>query len=197
MLLALFTAIALAFVLARRLSAPLSILAEGTQAVAAGDYTPKQAVYSRDELGILTRSFKQMTSQLDEARRDNERHRGELEAARAYLESILANLSAGVLVFDRRFVLRTVNEGALAILADDFAGLLGEETDGVGCLAEQSESLRAGDGLDRCQHCEVVRDDSEVGGGWVVAQVEPPGWVGVLTIAHAQSSRSGDPSPGC
>ena len=128
-LLALFTAIALAFVLARRLSAPLSILAEGTQAVAAGDYTPRQAVYSRDELGVLTRSFKQMTSQLDEARRDNERHRGELEAARTYLESILANLSAGVLVFDRRFVLRTVNEGALTILADDFAGLLGQPTD--------------------------------------------------------------------
>ena len=128
-LLALFTAIALAYVLARRLSAPLSILAEGTQAVAAGDYTPKQAVYSRDELGLLTRSFKQMTSQLDEARRDNERHRAEVEAARAYLESILANLSAGVMVFDRRFVLRTVNEGALAILADDFAGLLGQPTD--------------------------------------------------------------------
>ncbi|MBK8578990.1 MAG: HAMP domain-containing protein [Candidatus Accumulibacter sp.] len=125
-LLALFTAIALAFVLARRLSAPLSILAEGTQAVAAGDYTPRQAVYSRDELGVLTRSFKQMTSQLDEARRDNERHRAELEAARAYLESILANLSAGVLVFDHRFVLRTVNEGALTILSDDFAALLGE-----------------------------------------------------------------------
>jgi nitrogen fixation/metabolism regulation signal transduction histidine kinase len=128
-LLALFAAIALAFVLARRLSAPLSILAEGTQAVAAGDYTPRQAVYSRDELGILTRSFKQMTSQLDEARRDNERHRGELEAARAYLESILASLSAGVLVFDQRFVLRTVNEGALTILADDFTGLLGEATE--------------------------------------------------------------------
>ena len=125
-LLALFAAIALAFVLARRLSAPLSILAEGTQAVAAGDYTPRQAVYSRDELGVLTRSFKQMTSQLDEARRDNERHRAELEAARAYLESILANLSAGVLVFDHRFVLRTVNNGALTILADDFSALLGE-----------------------------------------------------------------------
>jgi nitrogen fixation/metabolism regulation signal transduction histidine kinase len=107
------------------LSAPLSILAEGTQAVAAGDYTPRQAVYSGDELGVLTRSFKQMTSQLDEARRDNERHRAELEAARAYLESILANLSAGVLVFDHRFALRTVNEGALTILGDDFAGLLG------------------------------------------------------------------------
>ncbi len=128
-LLALFAAIAAAFVLARRLSAPLSILAEGTQAVAAGDFTPRQAIYSRDELGVLTQSFSQMTRQLDEARRDTERHRAEVESARAYLESILANLSAGVLVFDRRFVLRTVNQGAQTILNDDFAGLLAQNVD--------------------------------------------------------------------
>jgi len=143
-LLALFTAIALAFVLARRLSAPLSILAEGTQAVAAGDYTPRQAVYSRDELGVLTRSFKQMTSQLDEARRDNERHRAELEAARAYLESILANLSAGVLVFDHRFVLRTFNEGALTILDDDFTDLLGHPVDAWPRQETLGQAIRSG-----------------------------------------------------
>jgi len=125
-LLALFTAIAIAYVLARRLSAPLSILAEGTQAVAAGDFTPRQAIYSRDELGVLTQSFSQMTRQLDEARRDTERHRADVESARAYLESILANLSAGVLVFDRRFILRTVNAGARAILEDDFHDLMAE-----------------------------------------------------------------------
>ena len=125
-LLALFTAIAISFLLARRLSAPLSILAEGTQAVASGDFTPRQAIYSRDELGILTQSFNQMTRQLDEARRDTEKHRSEVESARAYLESILANLSAGVLVFDRQFRLRTVNEGAQTILDDDFTGLLNE-----------------------------------------------------------------------
>jgi hypothetical protein len=34
-----------------------------------------------------------------------------------------------VLVFDRRFVLRTVNEGALTILNDDFDGLIGEAAD--------------------------------------------------------------------
>ena len=128
-LLALFASIALAFVLARRLSAPLSILAEGTQAVAAGDFTPRQAIYSRDELGILTQSFNRMTRQLDDARRETERHRSELEFARAYLESILANLSAGVLVFDKEFVLRTVNEGAQTILDDDFTGLLAETVD--------------------------------------------------------------------
>ena len=129
-LLALFTAIAMAFVLARRLSAPLSILAEGTQAVAAGDFTPRQAIYSRDELGVLTQSFNQMTRQLADAKRDTERHRAEVESARAYLESILASLSAGVLVFDRRFTLRTVNAGAQTILDNDFDGLLGETVSG-------------------------------------------------------------------
>jgi nitrogen fixation/metabolism regulation signal transduction histidine kinase len=124
-LLALFTAIATAFLLARRLSAPLSILAEGTQAVAAGDFTPRQAIYSRDELGVLTQSFNQMTRQLDEARRDTERHRSEVESARAYLESILGNLSAGVLVFDNRFLLRTVNQGGQTILDENFDGMLG------------------------------------------------------------------------
>ncbi|MFY9721097.1 MAG: PAS domain-containing sensor histidine kinase [Azonexus sp.] len=128
-LVALFGAFALAFVMARRLSAPLSILAEGTQAVAQGDFSPRQAVYSRDELGMLTQSFSRMTRQLDDARRETERHRSELESARGYLESILANLSAGVLVFDRNSVLRTINEGALTILNDDFAGLIGEEVD--------------------------------------------------------------------
>ncbi|HJV93983.1 MAG TPA: histidine kinase dimerization/phospho-acceptor domain-containing protein, partial [Azonexus sp.] len=130
MLVALFGAFALAYLMARRLAAPLYILAEGTQAVAQGDFSPRQAIYSGDELGVLTQSFNQMTRQLDEARRETERHRAELESARGYLESILANLSAGVLVFDRRFVLRTVNEGALTILNDDFDGLIGVAVDG-------------------------------------------------------------------
>lgn len=124
-LVALFGAFALAYVMARRLAAPLYILAEGTQAVAQGDFSPRQAIYSGDELGVLTQSFNRMTRQLDDARRETERHRAELESARGYLESILANLSTGVLVFDRHFVLRTVNEGALTILNDDFMGLVG------------------------------------------------------------------------
>ena len=128
-LVALFGAFALAFLMARRLVAPLYILAEGTQAVAQGDFSPREAIYSGDELGVLTQSFNQMTRQLGDARREPERHRAEVESARGYLESILANLSAGVLVFDRRFVLRTINEGALTVLNDDFTGLIGEAVD--------------------------------------------------------------------
>jgi len=117
-LVALFGAFALAFWMARRLVAPMHILAEGTQAVAQGDFSQRQAIYSGDELGVLTQSFNRMTRQLADVRQENDRHR-------AYLESILANLSAGVLVFDRDFLLRTVNGGAVSILADDFSGLIG------------------------------------------------------------------------
>ncbi len=122
LLLALFAAIALAFFLAERLARPLLILAEGTQAVASGDYTPRATVEASDELGVLTHSFNSMTHQLSEARAQAEHHRLEMEAAQAYLESVLANLSAGVLAFDVRFRLKAANRGATAILGDDLAG---------------------------------------------------------------------------
>ena len=122
LLLALFAAVGLAFFLAERLARPLLILAEGTQAVAAGDFTPRASLATHDELGILTQSFSKMTRQLDEARRDSERHRNQLEATSAYLESVLANLSAGVLAFDAGFRLRAANRGATAILGDDLTG---------------------------------------------------------------------------
>jgi nitrogen fixation/metabolism regulation signal transduction histidine kinase len=122
LLLALFSAIALAFFLAERLARPLLILAEGTQAVAAGDFAPRATVEASDELGVLTHSFNSMTHQLGEAQAQAEHHRHETEAAQAYLESVLANLSAGVLAFDLRFRLRAANRGAQAILGDDLAG---------------------------------------------------------------------------
>ncbi|MDK9724107.1 MAG: ATP-binding protein [Sterolibacteriaceae bacterium MAG5] len=121
LLLALFAAVALAFFLAERLARPLLILAEGTQAVAAGDFTPRVALESNDEMGILTQSFSRMTRQLADARRETEIHRSKLEATSAYLESVLANLSAGVLAFDAGFRLRAANRGAIAILDDDLA----------------------------------------------------------------------------
>ena len=116
LLLALLAAAAAAFFLAKRMAQPLLILAEGTQAVAAGDFTPRAALETPDEMGVLTQSFNRMTRQLAEAKRDAERHQEELEAARGYLESVLANLSTGVLAFDTDFRLRSANRGAIAIL---------------------------------------------------------------------------------
>jgi nitrogen fixation/metabolism regulation signal transduction histidine kinase len=119
LLLALFAAVALAFFLAARLAKPLLILAEGTRAVAAGDLTPRAALATDDELGVLTRSFNTMTAQLSQAR-------GEREAAHAYLEGVLTNLSTGVLAFDGDFMLRAANRGACAILGDDLCATVGQ-----------------------------------------------------------------------
>ena len=125
LLLALTSALGLAVVLSERFAAPLGLLAEGTRAVAQGDFTRRQPVVSRDELGVLTESFNTMTAQLAEAQGRAEESRRAIETTRAYLESILGNLSAGVLVFDERHRLRTVNPSAAVILQQPLAELIG------------------------------------------------------------------------
>lgn len=123
LLLALLSAIALAFLLSARLSAPLGLLAKGTQAVASGDFSAMPAVSNRDELGSLMQSFNDMTRQLAEARGVVELNQRQLEMAKAYLESILAHLSSGVLAFDENLSLTTMNPAAAEILGVDLSSL--------------------------------------------------------------------------
>ena len=129
LMLALFSALGFAFVLSDRLSAPLSVLVEGTRAVAQGDFSHRPAVSSRDELGQLTQSFNNMTLQLAEAQARVERNQAQLAHAKSYLESVLAYLSAGVLTFDNRLRLRSANPSAALILGVDSTTLLGRVVD--------------------------------------------------------------------
>ncbi|MGZ8315502.1 MAG: ATP-binding protein [Telluria sp.] len=125
LLLAIFGAIASAFIIAGRLAQPLLVLAEGTRAVAEGDLSPRPIVATSDELGTLTQSFNMMTGQLFEARSAVERNRSALQSAKAHLESVLANMSAGVLVLDADFHVVNSNEAVERILQHDVAGHLG------------------------------------------------------------------------
>ncbi|MEP6943307.1 MAG: HAMP domain-containing protein, partial [Betaproteobacteria bacterium] len=125
LLLALFSALGFAVVLSEQFSRPLGLLAEGTRAVAQGDFSRRHPVQSRDELGVLTESFNTMTAQLADAQQKAEESRHAIETTRAYLESILANLSAGVLAFDSAFRLRTANPSAAVILQQPLADLIG------------------------------------------------------------------------
>ena len=140
--LATFIAMMLALALGNQLARPLFLLAKGTKEVAEGDYTPKREIKSRDELGFLTQSFNAMTRQLSEARAAVERNRVALEHSKAYLESILANLTAGVFVLDRQFRLTTANRGAERIFRQPFQSMLGASIEHVGVLAEFAATVR-------------------------------------------------------
>ncbi len=116
LLLAIVAAITSAFLISGQLARPLLLLAEGTKAVTEGDFSPRPIVTSSDELGSLTQSFNTMTRQLFDARATVERNRAELENAKAYLESVLANMSAGVMVLDQHERLVSCNESVERIL---------------------------------------------------------------------------------
>ena len=127
LLLAVLAAFWAAFHTARRLVQPLRELAEGTEAVAAGQFDKQLPGVGGDELGFLAHSFNQMTRNLAQAR-DAARHGQELvEGQRAYLETVLARLSSGVLTLDQTGRLQTCNAAASQILGVDLTAFIGAD----------------------------------------------------------------------
>ena len=109
-------AIVLAVLLGNQLARPLLLLALGMRQVAQGDLSPKHALPGKDELGDLTRSFAAMTQQLADARKAVHQSLDQLETARAQLQTILDNLTAGVLLMDAQGYIQSANPGATRIL---------------------------------------------------------------------------------
>lgn len=116
LMLAMLGALAIAFALSRRLSRPLTALAEGTRLIASGDFSQQLPSFGKDELSVLVKSFNSMTRQLQDAKKASEQNRLHVESARAYLETILSHLSSGVLTMNEHAELRVYNLSATSIL---------------------------------------------------------------------------------
>lgn len=160
LLLAIFGAIASAFLIASDLAKPLLLLAEGTKAVAEGNFSPRPIVSTSDELGTLTQSFNAMTRQLLEARTSVEKNRAELENAKAYLESVLGNMSAGVMVLDSEFSIVSVNDSVRRILGYDFSGRIGTPLHTIEGQALFAEAIIKAFSEQRAQLASDVAEDS-------------------------------------
>ncbi|HEV7576602.1 MAG TPA: ATP-binding protein, partial [Caldimonas sp.] len=141
LVLAVFGALLLAIALSNQLAQPLLLLAEGVAQVARGDFRSKAVFKSRDELGGLTRSFADMTEQLSEARELVHRSVAQVEGARANLQTILDNLTAGVIVFDRKGAIDTVNPGATRILKLPLSAYRGRRLDEVAGLGGFAQAV--------------------------------------------------------
>ena len=159
--LAVFGAVLLAVVLGNQIVRPLLLLADGMSKVAAGDLRPKAALQGKDELGGLTRAFADMTQQLSDARHAVGISMEQVDAARANLQTILDNLTAGVIVLDPQGVIQSSNPGATRILRVPLAAYEGRrlsELEGLEKFATEVQTRfdsflgeRSQDGLDHWQ----------------------------------------------
>lgn len=140
--LAVFGAVLLAVILGNQIARPLLVLAEGVSQVASGDLTPKFAMRGKDELGGLTRAFASMTEQLAEARQTVQHSMESVDAARANLQTILDNLTSGVMVLGAQGEIRSSNPGAARILQVPLAEHEGEAMANIGGLEEFGRNVQ-------------------------------------------------------
>ena len=121
MLLAALNAIIAAVAFTQIMMEPLRQLARGTRKVSSGNLSPIQEFSGDNEINILTQYFNSMVGQLAEAQKKVAARTEELEQTGQYLQSVLTNLSSGVIVIDAKKAVLTANDGAARILGEEIA----------------------------------------------------------------------------
>lgn len=111
-LLILFSAVWLGFYIARGITVPIGLLAEGATKVASGDLTVRIDSDASDEIGILIQAFNRMTAELEGATRELEKAYRENEQRRSYIETVLRNVGTGVVSMDLAGRINTFNRAA-------------------------------------------------------------------------------------
>ena len=117
--------------LAKRITGPVGQLVEATERVMAGDLDHPVSGAAFDDLGLLMESFNRMTAQLkaskdhlESSRHDLEIKNRELDRRHAYMETVLENITTGILSLDRDGFVTRLNESAIRMLHLD-AGIEG------------------------------------------------------------------------
>lgn len=127
--------------LSRRMVVPISNLASGTQKIAEGDYGTHLPVTTGDELGILTDSFNNMSSKIENAQRVAFLSQKETEQQKGYLEAVLTNLSSGVFSFNTNKTLQICNSAAAEILGLDLNQTVGKTALELGAQNQQAKKF--------------------------------------------------------
>ena len=108
-LVVLFSATWFGFFFAKGITVPIQRLGEGMREVAQGNWDYRAPPGGDEEIGTLVTSFNQMTAELKTMH-------SELEERHRYIESILANITGGVVSLDATGVVATVNPAAASML---------------------------------------------------------------------------------
>ena len=124
--LAILLSISLALYFSRRFTLPISILSNATEEIAKGKFDKRIPEQGKDELGMLVRSFNSMTNNLQEANKTLELSRKRIENSRNFLESIINNMSSGIVVIDEKNNVRLFNKLSSVLLKVDLEKYIGQ-----------------------------------------------------------------------
>lgn len=102
----------IAFYVARGLTTPIKALAEGAGEIAAGNLGHRVDVLAEDELAILVNAFNDMSARL-------EANSKELAERRRYIETVFESLPTGVISFDSKWCVTTINGTAATLLSKE------------------------------------------------------------------------------
>ncbi len=115
-LLIVFSATWFGLFLAKGITVPIQDLAEATHKIAQRNLDHQIDIKADDEIGVLVDSFNKMTRTLKQSSEDLERANMTLDQRRKYMETVLRNVSAGVVSIDKDGVITTVNRAAEKML---------------------------------------------------------------------------------
>lgn len=113
----------LSLTLAQYLSRPIQQLIDATKQISSGDYNIYLSALPKNELGDLVRHFNQMSQNLHEAHASNHAIQLALSQEQSYLQSIMDNLSAGIIVLNDQHQLERHNQHAAEILSNHTSAL--------------------------------------------------------------------------
>ena len=98
--------------LAKGITDPIQDLVLATNRITQGDLDSRIDIEADDEIGLLVKSFNQMTKDLKKSKNSVEEANINLEQRRKYMETVLRNVSAGVISVDKAGMITTINRAA-------------------------------------------------------------------------------------
>ncbi|HDJ22584.1 MAG TPA: PAS domain S-box protein [Candidatus Aminicenantes bacterium] len=115
-LLIIFAATWIAFHLAKGITVPIEKLAQATREVSKGNLNIQVEDPASDELGILIDSFNQMIRDLRDSHDHIAQKTSELEARKKFIETVLDNVTTGVITLNEAGRITSINPSALKML---------------------------------------------------------------------------------
>ena len=170
----------LSFLLSKTLITPIERLTEGAEEVAAGDFSHKIDVESKDEIGVLTGTFNNMAFQLHSTLQ-------EVENERNKLDTLFLHMTDGVVAFNRAGQLIQSNPAAEEMLGRALP--IGGDVD-YGALFGDIASLDTVLGTEQPGYVAAARELDGRSLELLLAPFDKDAQAGILVVIHDVTERN-------